>query len=162
MENMDRLFVPAKLKYVKGERPDVECILCAVNEKNPKVNNLDVYRSENFIISANLFPYNPGHLMIFPKRHIETIEDFTDEEALELHKLQIKSLKVLRRVYSTQSFNTGYNIGASSGASINHIHMHIVPRYPREVGFIDVIGGARILVEDPNDTVKNLREEFNK
>lgn len=161
MENMDRLFVPSKLKYVKGERPDVDCILCAVNEKNPKVSNLDVYRSENFIVSANLFPYNPGHLMIFPKRHIETVEEFTDEEALEMHKIQIKCLKILKNSYSTQSFNVGYNIGASSGASINHLHIHIVPRYPREVGFIDVIGGARILVEDPNDTVKNLREKFN-
>ncbi|MFN8578452.1 MAG: HIT domain-containing protein [Candidatus Sericytochromatia bacterium] len=161
MENMDRLFVPSKLKYVKGERPNVKCILCAVVDKDPNVSNLDVYRTKNFIVSANLFPYNPGHLMIFPIRHIETIEDFTDEEALELHHLQLKSLKILRNNYNCQSFNVGYNIGSSSGASIDHLHLHIVPRYPREIGFIDVIGGARILVEDPNDTVSKLRDEFN-
>jgi ATP adenylyltransferase len=162
MENMDRLFVPSKLKYVKGDRPNVACILCAVANKDPQVSSLDVFRTENFIVSANLFPYNPGHLMIFPIKHIETIESISNEEALELHNLQIKSLKILRRTYNTQSFNVGYNIGISSGASIDHLHLHIVPRYPREVGFIDVIGGTRILVEDPNDTVKNLREEFQK
>lgn len=162
MENMDRLFVPSKINYVKGDRPNVECILCSVINKDPNVQNLDIYRTKNFVVSANLFPYNPGHLMIFPIKHTETVEDFTDEEALELHKLQVKGIKILKRLYNTQSFNVGYNMGKSSGASIDHLHMHIVPRYPREVGFIDVIGGARIIVEDPNDTVKKLKEEFQK
>ncbi len=162
MEKRDLLFVPAKLNYVKGERPNVNCILCSVVEKDPQVASLDVYRSKNFVVSSNLFPYNPGHLMIFPLRHIESIEEFTDEEALEVHQLQVKSLKILRKNYNTESYNVGYNIGKSSGASIDHLHLHIVPRYPREIGFIDVIGGARIIVEDPNETVRRLSEEFNK
>jgi len=162
MENQARLFVPSKLKYVKGDRPNVECILCSVAAKDPKVASLDIYRTENFIVSANLFPYNPGHLMIFPIRHIESMESFTPEEVIELHNLQIKSLDILRRNYNADGYNIGYNIGKTSGASIDHLHLHIVPRYPREVGFIDVIGGARIIVEDPNETVRRLTEEFNK
>lgn len=162
MEKRDLLFVPSKINYVKGERPNVDCILCSVVVNDPQVPSLDIYRTKNFIVSANLFPYNPGHLMIFPIRHLETIEDFTQEEALEVHELQVKSLKILKKTYNTQSYNVGYNIGKTSGASIDHIHLHIVPRYPKEVGFIDIIGGARIIVEDPNDTVKKLSEEFNR
>ena len=64
------LFVPSKGEYVKGKRPAVECILCSIMQKDPEVINLEVVRSKNFIIAVNLYPYNPGHLMIFPNRHI--------------------------------------------------------------------------------------------
>mgnify|MGYP001588222205 CR=1 FL=1 len=160
MENMKRLFVPSKQRYAKGERPKVDCILCSVANKDPKVESLDIYHTENFIVSVNLFPYNPGHIMIFPKQHVLTTENFSNEEIIELHELQLLSLEVLKEYYNTMSFNLGYNIGPSSGASIEHLHLHIVPRYPREVGFIDVIGNARIIVEDPKDTVNKLTQAF--
>lgn len=162
MERLDRLFVPSKLDYVKGQRPKVKCILCSVVDKDPAVELLDVCRIKHFIISANLFPYNPGHLMIFPKKHVETYETFSDEEVLELHRLQLISLKVLSDNYNAQGYNVGYNLGAASGGSIAHLHLHLVPRYNREVGFIDVIGNARIIVEDPKDTVRKLAEAFKK
>ena len=160
MDNTNRLFVPSKLDYAKGNRPKVECILCSVVNHEAGVELLDIYNSEHFVVSANLFPYNPGHLMIFPKRHIESIEYFTESEVLELHDLQLKSLKVLKDNYQAQGYNVGYNLGKTSGASIDHLHLHIVPRYQREVGFIDVIGNARIIVEDPKDTVRRLSEAF--
>lgn len=160
MENMQRLFVPSKQNYAKGERPKVACILCSVANKDSKVEVLDIYHTENFIVSANLFPYNPGHIMIFPKKHVLTTENFSKEEVIELHELQLLSLEVLKENYNTTSFNLGYNIGPSSGASIDHLHLHLVPRYPREVGFIDVIGNARIIVEAPKDTVTKLAKAF--
>jgi ATP adenylyltransferase len=162
MQKKDRLFVPSKQKYIKGDRPKVECILCSVADKAPEVEQLDIYRDKNFIVSVNLFPYNPGHLIIFPIRHIESIEPFTREEITGLHNLQVKSLNILRENYQAQGFNIGYNLGPVSGASINHLHLHIVPRYAREVGFIDIIGDARIIVEDPRDTVKKLKAAFSK
>lgn len=160
MCEQSRLFVPSKKDYIFGKRPQVECILCSVVEKNPEVSCLEIFRGEHFIISANLYPYNSGHIMIFPKRHIETIEDFTPEEVLESFELQKKSLKILREIYNPQGFNVGYNMGESSGGSIAHLHLHIVPRYHREVGFIDVIGGSRIIVEDPNETMEKLQKAF--
>lgn len=158
----DRLFVPSKQEYVKGKRPNVKCILCSVVDKDPKVEKLDIYSSENFVISVNLYPYNPGHLIIFPKKHIENITELKENEILELHKLQVMSINILKENYNAQAFNVGYNIGLNSGASIEHLHMHIVPRYPREVGFIDVIAGTRIIVEDPISTVNKLRDIFSK
>jgi ATP adenylyltransferase len=155
-----RLFVPSKMKYVKGDRPKVDCILCSVVNKENGVDALDIYSTKNFVVSANLFPYNPGHLMIFPKKHMTDIKGLSKEEVLELHELQITSIEILEKNYQAQAFNIGYNIGHSSGASIDHVHMHIVPRYPREVGFIDIIGDARIIVEDPKDTVQRLSKAF--
>ncbi len=160
MEKRDILFVPSKQEYAKGKRPKVKCILCAIVEKNPDVDLLDIYRTNNFVVSANLFPYNPGHLMIFPIKHIESMVTLTKDEIIELHELQLLSLKILNEYYNAQGYNIGYNLGPVSGASISHLHLHIVPRYQREVGFIDVIGNARIIVEDPKDTVTKLTKAF--
>lgn len=157
------LFIPDKLEYVRGDkRPDVECILCAIVGKNNKVVRLEVYRSDLFVIALNLYPYAPGHLMIFPKRHITDPRMLSYDEVIELHKMQNLSIDVLEKVYSPQGFNVGYNIGEAGGASISHLHLHIVPRYKREIGFIDIIGGVKIIVEDPNVSLSRVREGFSQ
>lgn len=161
MIKRDHVFTPEKLKYIKGnERPDVDCILCSIVKEDPKVKILEILRTDYFIISANLYPYNPGHIMIFPIKHIENITEFNTEEILELHNLQILSMKKIKEIYGAFGFNIGYNIGLVSGASIAHLHLHIVPRYPKETGFMDIIGGARIYVEDPKVTVQKLKQAF--
>ena len=158
----DNIFVPNKLAYIKGEaRPDVECILCAIIQGDDRVNRLDVHHAELFTVSLNLYPYTPGHLLIFPNRHIIDIRTLTQEETSELHNLQCRCLEVLDETYQPCGYNVGFNIGTASGASIPHLHSHVVPRYPRELGFMDVIGGARIIVEDPNVTQQKLRQVFN-
>ena len=157
----DNLFVPNKLAYVKGKaRPEVDCILCAIIEGNDQVDRLEVYQSALFTVSLNLYPYTPGHLLIFPKRHLVDVRQLTEAEVLELHTVQRSCLEILDGVYQPHGYNVGYNIGGASGASIEHLHVHIVPRYPRELGFIDVIGGARIIVEDPKVTQQKLRQAF--
>jgi len=155
------LFVPGKMGYVRGEkRPDVECILCAIAAGSDEVVRMDVHRSRLFMVALNLYPYSPGHLMVFPLRHIVDVRSLSDEEALELHKLQNLCLDIIEKVYTPHGFNLGYNLGRAGGASIEHLHLHIVPRYIRETGFIDIIGGAKIIVEDPNITLSRVREAF--
>ena len=155
------LFVPNKMAYVRGKnRPSVECILCAIAQHDERVESLEVYQSPSFVVSLNLYPYSPGHLLLFPKRHIVDIRELTDEEAMELHAIQKLCIDVLDEVYSPHGYNLGYNIGRAAGASIQHLHLHIVPRYNRELGFIDIIGGAKIIVEEPNETCKRLRKAF--
>jgi ATP adenylyltransferase len=159
----NNLFVPSKMEYARGgKRPDVECILCAIVEGNSKIARLDVHRSKLFVVALNLYPYTPGHLMVFPKRHITDIRMLNHEEAAELHKLQNLCLDVLESVYAPHGFNLGYNIGEAGGASIEHLHLHIVPRYRRETGFIDIIGGSKIIIEDPNVSLSRVREAFAK
>ena len=151
------LFVPNKMPYAKGKnRPDVACILCAIVEKDEKVERLEVHRTERFTISLNLYPYSPGHLLIFPNRHVIDVRELNPQEVLNLHELQCLCFEVLTRAYQPRGYNVGYNMGDASGASIPHLHLHVVPRYPRELGFMDVIGGARIIIEDPNATQEKL------
>ena len=162
-DRRNNLFVPNKMGYVRGrERPDVECILCAIVEESDEVTRLEVYRSELFVVALNLYPYAPGHLIVFPKRHITDPRMLNREEVTELHKVQSLCLDVLERVYTPHGFNLGYNVGSASGASIEHLHFHVVPRYQREIGFIDIIAGTKIIVEDPNVSQMRVREAFEK
>jgi ATP adenylyltransferase len=156
------IFVPSKGEYVRGKRPAVKCILCSIIQNDPRVINLEVVRSKKFIIAVNLYPYNPGHLIIFPCRHIEKIEELSLSEVEELHKLTVLSLKILRNLYRPHGFNIGYNLGKGSGASIKHLHLHIVPRYENELSFIDVLSGSKIIVEEPKDTMQKLKGEYKK
>lgn len=150
------------MEYFHGKKPNVNCILCEIAKDSNKVNNLIVYKGKNVMISVNKYPYNSGHLLIFPLRHITDIRVLNEEEELEIFDLLKKSLDILDELYSPLGFNFGYNMGDFSGASIAHIHMHVIPRYKNELGFIDIIGGAKIIVEDPLITMKQLREAFKK
>ena len=143
------LFSINKIKYARGERPDVDCILCGISNKDEKVENLTIATTELSIVSVNLYPYNPGHLIIFPKRHLLSITEVTEEEIIDIHKLTVKSITILSKAWRAAGFNVGYNIGKNSGGSIPHIHQHIVPRFPNEVGFLDVFCNTRIVIYDP-------------
>ena len=160
MRDRQILFCPDKLAYAQGQRPDVDCILCASRDGVQGVDELIVYRADKFFITLNLYPYNPGHLMIVPNRHTQTIEDFSLEEDCECFHLQRLSIHVLKEMYSPHGFNMGYNIGRHSGASIDHLHFHIVPRYRSELGFMDVVNGTRVIVESPAETKKRMIEVF--
>ena len=152
--------VANKLPYARGKRPDVDCILCAVAANDPKVDNLVVHRQGAWFVTLNLYPYNPGHLMIVPAPHYEDIRQLSDAEVLELHRLQLLSLRVLDRTYDPGGYNVGYNLGPTSGASINHLHLQIVPRYRNEVGFFDILSDSRVIVEAPDETRTRLVEGF--
>ncbi|MCU0821183.1 MAG: HIT domain-containing protein [Spirochaetes bacterium] len=154
------LFNTDKIKYIKSEQRLQGCILCAIRDRNPGVKSLEIRRTGGFIISLNLYPFNPGHLLIFPVRHVEDYSLLTDSEALEMHHLSSKAVNILKKEFNPSGFNIGCNLGSGSGASIPHIHQHIVPRYDNEIGFIDVLSGSRIYVEDPIDVLNRLKKEF--
>ncbi len=146
-----------KMAYLKAPKPE-GCILCLISEKSEAVQNLTVWENEKFIVTVNLYPYNPGHLLIAPKRHITDIRALTPDEEEQLHALQRRFLSILDTVYSPSAYNIGFNMGLSAGASIEHLHLHIIPRYPRETGIADLIAGKRVLVESPLDTMKRIKE----
>ena len=157
----DHLFNPHKLKYALKEKSiDAECILCSIANQSQKLDSLEIYRTDEFIVAVNLYPFNTGHLMIFPIRHIELIEDLTESEALQLHKLTIITIKILKSEFRPHGFNIGYNLENAAGASIRHIHQHIVPRYENEAGFLDVISGTKVVIIDPVVVRDNLICKF--
>lgn len=154
------LYALNKLDYVRGKRPDVPCILCGVIEHHPEVDALEVHRTDHFVVMVNLYPYNPGHLMLVPLRHIEWPQDLTDEEALALHHLQRKTIEIIRSVYPAQGFNIGYNLGPHGGGSIPHLHLHLVPRFRNEQGFMATVCGTQIMAEDPHEMMDKFRQAF--
>ncbi len=157
---MDYLFNTEKIRYVKGEKPRVDCILCAIRDRDPAVKSLEVTRTSSCIVSVNLYPFNPGHIMIFPMRHVSGIEGLSDDEALEMHRLLRASIGILTEEFSPSGFNVGYNLGSGSGASIPHLHQHVVPRYENEIGYLDVLAGTRVVVTDPVEVMERLKKRF--
>lgn len=160
---MEHLFNFTKIEYIRGKkRPDVDCILCAVRDSHPDVAKLEVFRSKYTIASVNLYPYNSGHLLIFPIRHIQDIRELTRNEVLDIELVTRAAIDIIQELYSPSGFNVGYNLGSYSGASIPHIHRHVIPRYPNEIGFVDLVGGAKIIIEDPKETMVRLKDAFDK
>ena len=156
------LFIPSKMDYVRGKRPKVECILCAIIVRDSRVVDTCVYNNSMVTVALNLYPYNPGHLMVFPNRHVEDLTKLSSDEVIEMHRLTVLSMKIVRELYHSQGFNIGYNLGEAAGASIKHLHLHIVPRFRNELGFIDIIAGSKIFVEDPAQAMIKLRKAFLK
>ncbi len=98
--------------------------------------------------------------MVFPVRHVQNLEELSDHEALEMHHLTVKTLSFLKEEFNPSGFNVGFNQGKWSGASIDHIHQHIVPRFPNEIGFLDVLADTRVMVIDPREIMERMRRRF--
>jgi ATP adenylyltransferase len=156
---MNYFFSFNKMKYFKEKKPE-GCILCLIHKDSEEVENLTVFQNKTITISVNLYPYNPGHMLIFPNRHITDIRELNEQEEQELNKMTKTALTILDKVFSPSAYNIGYNMGLEAGGSIEHLHRHIIPRYPREVGIAELIGGKKILVESPYDSAEKLRKEF--
>lgn len=144
-----------KLGYCKNNKKD-GCILCKITEKDQSVESLIIYENENFIVSLNLYPYNPAHCLIFPKRHVVDIRALVPDEVYMLHSIETMMLSVLENQYNPAGFNIGFNMGLAAGASIEHLHLHIIPRYPNEIGIAELLAGKRVLVQDLKQTQKQL------
>ena len=156
---MSYFFNFEKMEYVQGRRPS-GCILCLVRDKSPEVVDLSVWADADFTVTVNLYPYNPGHLMIFPNRHIQDVRELSNTEETRLTTLTRTTLDILDEIYRPSAYNIGYNMGPSAGASIDHLHLHVIPRYPREIGIADLVAGSRVLVEDPRVTRQRVADAF--
>jgi ATP adenylyltransferase len=148
-----------KLAYVRGKRPE-GCILCHIRDGNPDTVDTLIRKSAHTGLALNLYPYNPGHLLLFPLRHVTDIRNLSDEERRDIDSSLDMALEALDSLYSPAGYNIGYNMGLAAGASIEHLHLHIIPRYPREIGIAELLAGKRVLVEDIEKTKQKLREVF--
>lgn len=156
------LLAVGKLDYAKGDRPNINCIFCGVRDNHPAVTSLKVYQDEVLMICLNLYPYNPGHLMVIPTRHVEKFENLSKKERDYLFWMVIQMQKMLQDIFNPSGFNVGYNQGNYAGASIKHIHVHIVPRYKEELGFIDIIGTTKVIVEPVSAVFTKVKENISK
>ncbi len=153
--------MPSKAGYVRDDdKPKVKCILCSIRDKDPNMRSLEVWRDDSVIAVLNLYPYNPGHLLVFPQKHVLELSELGQDEMPRLWRAINLAVDVIKKCYNPAGYNVGFNIGRVSGASIGHLHAHVVPRYAKEMGFIDIIGGAKILVEDPTSYQLKVSEAF--
>jgi ATP adenylyltransferase len=146
-----------KLSYLRERKCD-GCILCHVAAGDGEAVDLSAFKDSLFTISLNLYPYNPGHVLIFPNRHVLDLRELTQEERLRLDALIDATLDALDETQRPSAYNIGFNIGPDAGASIPHLHLHVIPRYPHEIGIAELVGGARVLVQDPRATRAALAE----
>jgi len=156
-KNFKEYIFTDKIDYVKKKKSN-ECIFC----KNDRLMDTFIHESDQILVILNKYPYNPGHLMIVPKRHVEDIEDLSDPELLKLFHLIKLSKRVLTTTHSPQGFNIGINLGKAAGGSVGHLHVHVVPRYKSELNFLEVTSGTRVIVEKLEDTRKKIQDEFKK
>ena len=152
---------PKKLSYVRGKKPDVGCILCAIRDDDQRLHRLVVKRNEQLIVSLNLHPYSPGHLMIFPQRHLTDIRELSNEEVIGVFRLQKQAMSALEAVYGSSGFYIGYNVGSSSGASIEHLHCHVIPHRANRLELPKMVSSkARLGLEDSREALRKIREAF--
>jgi ATP adenylyltransferase len=158
---MKNLWSPWRSQYIesfKHEQAGDNCIFCEAAKKDiSDLGNLLVRKSEKIIVVMNLFPYNNGHLMVLPARHVGSLQEITKEESHELIDELFLAEKVLNKIYSPQGFNIGANLGRAGGAGIDdHIHFHILPRWNGDTNFMPVIGEVRVISQELSDTKKKL------
>lgn len=154
---MDRLWTPWRLNYVTTGTPSSACVFCDALARGDDEPLMAWMGTRAFVI-LNKFPYNNGHLMVVPKRHVARLADLDPDELLEIMTLARASEAALGAVYHPHAFNMGINIGRSAGAGIaDHLHMHVVPRWDGDTSFMTVSGETRVLPEELPVTAARLR-----
>lgn len=143
---MKNLWAPWRSEFIThGIRNMTECIFCLKPREEDDEKNLILYRGNHFFVMLNTFPYNNGHLMVIPFRHVTEIDKLDDAEWSELSSLIKRSISLLRSILKPDGFNIGINLGTAAGASIDHIHVHIVPRWAWDTNFMPVLADTKVI-----------------
>lgn len=155
-----RLWAPWRIEYIVGPRKG-GCIFCDALKNMGK--SYVLYRSERAFVVMNIFPYNNGHLMVAPVRHIGELTELTTEELMEVGRLVQASVEILRKVMHPHGFNIGINVGKVAGAGVvDHVHVHVVPRWLGDTNFMPVIGDTKVISVALDRVYEMLKPEFDK
>ncbi len=157
---MKQIWAPWRIEYIQMQKPE-GCILCDKPKQKDDVANYILYRGDKNFVMMNSYPYNPGHLMVAPYRHVGHLEELTDEERHEHFDMVSQGVKLLKEIFSPAGFNIGMNLGRVAGAGIDdHVHTHIVPRWQGDTNFMPVIADVRVMPEALAETYNKLKGKF--
>ncbi len=163
----ERLYTPHRMAYLRGQGKPTSaeagegCPFCRAPSM-PEDEGLVVARGDHVFAALNLYPYNSGHLMICPYRHVADYPDLSVEEVAEVGAFTQRAMSVLRRVSGAQGFNIGMNQGSVSGAGIAaHLHQHVVPRWGGDTNFMPIVGSTKVIPQLLEDTRLLLESEWN-
>ena len=154
------LWAPWRIEYIQGLDQGGGCFICE-NRERPEDDekNLVLWRTGLSLVILNRFPYNNGHLLIAPARHIAGLEEASEEELAELIKLVRESQEALLRAIKPHGFNVGMNFGRCAGAGLpGHLHVHVVPRWSGDTNFMSVCSGTDVISQGLVELLAKLRE----
>ena len=159
---MKIMWAPWRIEYIRSPKHD-GCIFCDFPKENRDKERLILYRGKHCFIIMNNYPYNPGHVMIAPYRHVGRWEDLTDYELLEMMQLSQLMIKALKKTMKPQGFNMGVNLGRVAGAGIDdHVHLHIVPRWNGDTNFMPVIADTKVIPESLEEAYDELKKAIDE
>jgi len=163
---VERLWAPWRSRYVSQGGSEKQCFLCQKSGEDRDRENHILVRGKRCLVMLNIFPYNNGHLLIAPYRHIASLEELNNEESKELMELSSRMIILLKKALHPQGFNLGMNLGAVAGAGISgHVHLHLVPRWRGDTNFMPIFSNTKVISESLDDTygkIKRAMEVMNK
>ena len=164
---METMWAPWRSEYINGtvnpDKPKNDaCVFCEALKADNDEERFSIYRGEAAFVILNLFPYNNGHMLVLPNRHISRPDMMTDQERVEVMNLVVKAQSVLYQVYHPAGVNIGANIGAAAGAGIaQHMHFHVLPRWNADVNFMTAVANTRVIPEALSETWRKIRDAWN-
>ncbi|MDY7035931.1 MAG: HIT domain-containing protein [Thermodesulfobacteriota bacterium] len=158
---MERLWAPWRMTYILSDQRDGDCIFCAGDDRSEDDKRLILYAGSLSMVIMNMFPYNNGHLLVAPIRHVPELAHLSDKEMLDIIDTVRRSIDILKKNMNPEGFNVGLNLGQVAGAGMEaHMHFHIVPRWNGDTNFMTVLGDVRVIPEHIRETFKILRPYF--
>jgi ATP adenylyltransferase len=159
-DQWQRIWMPERLAYIQGEGKTDECPFCTIPSRSDE-DGLIVFRGELAYVVLNLYPYNSGHLMVVPFRHVADYTDLTDAETAAVAALTQSAMRTVRAASGAQGFNLGMNQGVVAGAGIAaHLHQHVVPRWGGDTNFMPVVARTKVLPQLLRDTRNLLADHW--
>ncbi len=157
---MDYLWAPWRMEYILSPKPH-GCIFCDKPKQEADRENLILHRGDHCFVIMNYYPYNNGHLMIVPYRHVANLEDLTEEERRDMMALLAGSAKIIKNAMNPDGLNIGMNLGRTAGAGIDdHVHFHIVPRWDGDTNFMPIFGHTKVLPQGLYESWDALKPRF--
>ncbi len=159
---MKNLWAPWRIDYILGKK-EPYCIFCPEGNGHSDEERLILYRGKKIMVVMNKYPYNNGHLLVAPWKHVSNIVDLDEEEMLDIMICIQHCVKILKKTMRPDGFNVGLNLGAAAGAGIEeHLHFHVVPRWNGDTNFLAAIADIRCIPEHLRQTYKKLKPFFQK
>jgi ATP adenylyltransferase len=159
---MDKLWAPWRSKYVtKDIKNNKSCVFCRILSETTDAKNYVIKRTKYSFSVLNLYPYNNGHMLILPKRHVDDISKLKREERDDLMDLLDETKDVLSSAIQPDGFNIGINLGRAAGAGFpGHLHIHIVPRWRGDVNFMPVVGQTKVISQSLKELYKVIKNAY--
>ena len=158
---MKQLWAPWRLAFIEQVSHGSGCIFCEKPANHQDGKTFILWRGRHSFVLMNIYPYNNGHLLIAPYRHIGALEDLPETVVLDMLRLVQRSIKAIRKAYAPEGFNIGVNQGKVAGAGIeHHIHLHIVPRWSSDTNFMPLLGETRVLPQHLKASYTRLKAAF--